>query len=306
MQSEKPKKFVSSLLVIILDVNPAQDILLNGEIKLSSILSSVVAFANSHLMLRTHNKVAVLASDPNSCDFIYSDQDELDFKKKTISSCKMGGSQYELFSHIDRSIKFNIMKFLRDAAEEPHMSRDTVFGASCAKSLCYINRLQNNLLPGEIMNSRILIISGCDNEGDKYIRCMNTFFTAQKQNVAIDACSLTHDVTLLKQACYITEGSYFRMPKLEGLLLYLQWIFLTEPSSRKKLVIPLAPQLDFRPFCFCHGNLTAIGFVCSLCLTIYCKISPICTTCEAVFKVRSTLAVKPKKKKTKVSSATTN
>ena len=50
---------------------------------------------------------------------------------------------------------------------------------------------------------------------------MNVFFTAQKQNVVIDVCSLDQDLSLLQQGCDITNGLYLRIPQLQGLLQYL-------------------------------------------------------------------------------------
>lgn len=50
-----------SLLVIVVDVNPAQRILVEETHKLTHCLDAIVAFTNCHLMLRTTNKLAVLA-----------------------------------------------------------------------------------------------------------------------------------------------------------------------------------------------------------------------------------------------------
>lgn len=43
-----------------------------------------------------------------------------------------------------------------------------------------IRRLIREADAGETLNSRILIITGSDNECDKYVRFMNIIFTAQK------------------------------------------------------------------------------------------------------------------------------
>lgn len=56
----------TSLLVIIVDVNPAQRILVEHGYKLTHCLDAIIAFANSHLMLKTTNKLAVLACNADS------------------------------------------------------------------------------------------------------------------------------------------------------------------------------------------------------------------------------------------------
>lgn len=50
---------------------------------------------------------------------------------------------------------------------------------------------------------------------------MNVFFTAQKQGVVIDVCTLDQHLSLLQQGCDITGGLYLKVPQLQGLLQYL-------------------------------------------------------------------------------------
>lgn len=71
------------------------------------------------------------------------------------------------------------------------------------------------------MNSRILIITGSGESASQYMNFMNVFFTAQKQGVLIDVCSLDQDLSLLQQGCDITGGLYLKVPQLAGLVQYL-------------------------------------------------------------------------------------
>ncbi|KAI5746278.1 hypothetical protein M8J77_001821 [Diaphorina citri] len=282
----------SSLLVVIFDTSLTQDVILNDEIKLSECLEIIITFVNAHLMLKSNNKIAMITCDSRSCAFIYPDEEQ------EPGQLRQTDGQYELFTHVEKTIRKNVQKFLVKTLEGEITRSDSLFGAACSIALCYIHRLENEKSLGDKMNSRILIITGCGNSGDQYIPCMNTFFTAQKQNVTIDVCSLQKEITLLQQACDITNGVFLKLPQLSSLLQYLLWVFLPDPTVRKKLVVPPPVSVDYRPFCFCHHELIDIGFVCSVCLAIYCKLSPICTTCEVVFKLKAPMkAVKVKKKK---------
>lgn len=51
----------TSLLVVILDTNPGQKILRENPHILTQCVDSVIAFANSHLMQKAQNKLAVMA-----------------------------------------------------------------------------------------------------------------------------------------------------------------------------------------------------------------------------------------------------
>ena len=48
-------------------------------------------------------------------------------------------------------------------------------------------------------------------------------------------------------------------------------------------------QVDFRAACQCHSKMTDLGFVCSVCMSVYCGFRPICMTCNAHFKLPTAL-----------------
>lgn len=127
--------------------------------------------------------------------------------------------------------------------------------------------MNRNKLPGEKAHARILVVTGSNECAAQYMTYMNVFFTAQKQNVVIDVCALDKSLSLLQQGCDITGGQYLRLPQLDGLLQYLLWVFLPDPDTRSKLVLPPAVKVDYRAACFCHRELIDIGYVCSVCLS---------------------------------------
>ena len=81
----------------------------------------------------------------------------------------------------------------------------------------------------------------------------------------------------------VSGGYYFRIEQIERLLQVLVWIFLPDTSERPQLGLPPQANVDFRAACFCHRQLVDVGFVCSVCLSIFCKFTPICSTCHTVF-----------------------
>lgn len=100
----------------------------------------------------------------------------------------------------------------------------------------------------------------------------------------IDSCTLLDDSNLLQQASSLTNGLYFRIPQINGLLHYLLWLYLPDLSARKMLVFPPKIQVDYRAACFCHQKLIDVGYVCSVCLSVFCSFTPICTTCNTNFR----------------------
>ena len=92
----------------------------------------------------------------------------------------------------------------------------------------------------------------------------------------------------------ISGGRYFRLDKIEKFLQVLIWLFLPDTCLRSEFGLPTPANVDYRAACFCHRQLVDVGFVCSVCLSIFCKFTPICSTCHTVF---ANMMVKKKKSK---------
>lgn len=63
-------------------------------------------------------------------------------------------------------------------------------------------------------------------------------------------------------------------------------VFSSDNKVRRFLALPQPKGVDFRASCFCHRRPIDQGFVCSVCLSVYCERLPECTTCGTSFAVR--------------------
>lgn len=286
-----------SLLVIIIDTNPVwwgqhflQD---NNQCDLFGCLDSILVFANSHLMMKHGNQLAIIASHTNQSYFLYpqgkteepvvTSDTNSETPTDEIGPRPSSDGRYELFTQVDEQITTQV-KSLILGAEEGQLYSDCVVAGSLAMALCFIHRMEKQMHLGDKMSSRILVIKGSEDNPAQYMNFMNTVFSAQKQNVVMDGCILGKDSSLMQQACDITGGTYLKLPSINGLLQYLLCVFLPDPDVRHKFILPARVQVDYRAACFCHRNLIDIGYVCSVCLSIFCSFSPICSTCQTTFK----------------------
>ncbi|KAM9446669.1 general transcription factor IIH subunit 3 [Clarias gariepinus] len=295
-----------SLLVIVVDVNPiwwGQQSQKEPQFTLSKCLDAVIVMANSHLVMTRTNKLALIASHCQENHFLYPSKywKPGDAAGDHATGSGTGDGKYELLSVADDVIADEIRKLMARTQVRGHQT-DTLLAGSLAKALCYIHRVSKELEAGQDMKSRILVIKAAEDCALQYMNFMNVIFAAQKQNVLIDACVLDSDSGLLQQACDITGGLYLKIPQKTALVQYLLWVFLPDADQRSQLVLPPPVHVDYRAACFCHRNLIEIGYVCSVCLSIFCNFSPICTTCETAFKIPLPQMMKPKKKKLKVSN----
>ncbi|XP_010895613.4 general transcription factor IIH subunit 3 [Esox lucius] len=294
-----------SLLVIVVDVNPiwwGQQANREPQFTLSKCLDAVMVMGNSHLVMTRNNKLAIIASHCQESHFLYpfklwkSGDGHGDDNPSTS-----GDGKYELLS-VANDIMAEEIKILMSRTEVKGNQTDTLLAGSLAKALCYIHRVTKELEAGQEIKSRILVIKAADDCALQYMNFMNVIFAAQKQSILIDACVLDSDSGLLQQACDITGGLYLMIPQKIALAQYLLWVFLPDSDQRSQLVLPPPVHVDYRAACFCHRNLIEIGYVCSVCLSIFCNFSPICTTCETAFKIPLPQMVKAKKKKLKPST----
>ena len=142
-----------------------------------------------------------------------------------------------------------------------------------------------------MLHSRILLISVSPSQdlAHQYIPIMNSIFACQRLSIPIDICQIpapnapSTSTVFLQQASDATKGIFIPLSNATsaGLLQYLMMAFLPTQSSRLHLVLPTRIDVDFRAACFCHRRVVDIGFVCSICLSIFCSVPEDgeCLTC---------------------------
>lgn len=161
---------------------------------------------------------------------------------------------------------------------------EPLISGALALALCRINRKKE-----DFQSSRVVIITPTSDHPffltSQYMNFMNCFFTSQKMDVVIDVATANTEAedssnSILRQACDITGGTYLSISNYKALLQYLMWVLLPDCETRKSLVLPEKIPVGSRAACFCHRTLIDIGYVCSVCLSVFCTFSPICSTCK--------------------------
>ncbi|PSN73186.1 RNA polymerase II transcription factor-like protein B subunit 4 [Corynespora cassiicola Philippines] len=246
----------------------------------------------------------------------------------TTSAFVENPNKYRPFSVVESSIMQNLEKLLGETTEK-HLAATptTLIGGALSLALSYIAKATIRHSPVDSsadnplaaladsegsdlqrvpLTSRILIVSVSGDLANQYISVMNSIFAAQRNRIPIDILKLAGDTVLLQQASDATGGVYMKPDRPEGLLQYLMMAFLPDATARRSLVMPSAAGVDFRAACFCHRRVVDIGYVCSVCLSIFCSANlpdNLCLTCGSYLSLRSattkTPALIPKKKKKK-------
>ncbi|KAL2416558.1 hypothetical protein ABEF95_003601 [Exophiala dermatitidis] len=119
--------------------------------------------------------------------------------------------------------------------------------------------------------------------------------TSAGDNNTTTAGNTSNSTVFLQQAADATHGIFIaaQLPKSQSqsqaspassqaFLTYLLTSLLPSPSTRAAhLILPTRIDVDFRAACFCHRNVVSVGFVCSICLSIFCSVpeNADCLTC---------------------------
>ncbi|PWA02437.1 hypothetical protein BB558_001412 [Smittium angustum] len=262
-----------SLLVIIMDCNPFQ--WEKNDISIKEATSQLLVFINAYLALKPENSLAIVGSSVDKCEFFYPSSS---LQTKNDEMIDVGYSQ---FKKTDEKIIQHLYQFYENTKLPTIHDHDTCrLANSLSKALSYINKIKKGVSNNNI-HPRIMILSVSNDDAKQYIPTMNSIFAAQKLDVIIDVCRISKTKSMfLEQASEITGGNYVEEILPTGLLQTLLFSFLPDQYTRQFLSAPTKKDVDFRAVCFCHKRVVDIGYVCSACLSIFCRHVPVCTTCQ--------------------------
>ncbi|EOY16261.1 Basal transcription factor complex subunit-related isoform 1 [Theobroma cacao] len=279
-----------SLVVVLVDTNPF--FWSASSLSFSQFLSHVLAFLNAILTLNQLNQVVVIATGYNSCNYIFDSSSDLNQSFEN-------GRMPVMCSSLLQKLEEFLIKDEQLSKEVPEgRIKSSLLSGSLSMALCYIQRVFRSgaLHP----HPRILCLQGSPDGPEQYVAIMNAIFSAQRSMVPIDSCYMgAQNSAFLQQASYITGGVHHKPQHLDGLFQYLMTIFATDLHSRSFLHLPKPVGVDFRASCFCHKNTIDMGYICSVCLSIFCKHHKKCSTCGSVFGQAQSEAASTSDKKRK-------
>ncbi|KCV71440.1 hypothetical protein H696_02387 [Fonticula alba] len=295
------------------------------------ILDQFAVFFNIHLSLRRSSELALIVCHRGGARFVYpppkygdasraghppgagESHDEIDGRYE-----KLATAQKELVAQINE-LASEIMASQAAGSASVHQADDievTKMAAALSSALCYINRFNREnydpLLPQP--RSRILIVTAAAGAASAtrahYIPMMNCLASAQKAGACVDVCVLgaapssanqaaqtsEDGDTFLRQLAVMTRGIYWRVTDSSSVLQHLMCHFTADADARQHLPPPSHSQaaVDFRATCFCHRKQLDIGFICAVCLSVYCNDSlDMCSTCSTPFSVAGSLRPAP-------------
>jgi transcription initiation factor TFIIH subunit 3 len=244
-------------------------------------------FVNAFLLLSASNRVAVFAVHCDGCHLLY-DSPELaaasgsaaapssdDTSRREPSSCVAAAPA--------AAPAAALLQALRQLAQAtPARSGPSPLSGALSRALCYIQRATRG---PTALSPRILALHGSADAPAQYVAMMNAIFSAQAGAVPVDACLLGGaESPFLQQAAALTGGVYLRPARPGALLQYLLSVFAADACSRAALRLPTPRGVDFRASCFCHKRAVDVGFVCSVCLSIFCTVCAECSTCGTPFE----------------------
>ncbi|KAF6266389.1 transcription factor Tfb4-domain-containing protein [Scenedesmus sp. NREL 46B-D3] len=269
-----------------IDINygwSTNDLLYTWQYKLDRTGSTeVLLFLKAHQLLSENNHQCILALQPNGSPVLYTPS-SADGSAAAMPALVLERVQQLLIETPSAG----------QLHQQQQQQQEVALAAGLSRALCYANRL----LPRYGANGRhkakprvLSLLAGSDTPL-QYIPVMNCIFAAQHAGVALDACILgPADSAFMQQAAHITGGVYLRPHQPAALLQYLLGVFSADTATRASLSLGTGSgtqAVDYRASCFCHKNVIDTGYICSVCLSIFCKANmklSQCPTCGSQFK----------------------
>jgi transcription initiation factor TFIIH subunit 3 len=275
----------------------------------------IITFIRAYTLLNDRNRLALFTVGASSTSLLFATSN-CGLQHSSLPPSADPASY--ILDKLKDAIKHDEQQQFSKKVTTQHQHRFSMLSGALSRALCFINKVQqlqehdsvsgdssqisrpisrtnirtsNSRINNNTNNNtislapRVMCITGCPDAPSQYISMMNAIFASQRQHVAIDCCKLgpTHSVCI-QQASYMTGGVYIK-PKYPGAV--LQYLFASmsaDPSTRRLLKLPKAnSSVDFRASCFCHRNRVDVGFVCSVCLSVFCDKVKECSTCSTVF-----------------------
>ena len=241
-------------------------------------------------------------------------------------------NKYRPFLQVETQLRQNLQALIRRTSPEvlASQSDSTQIAGALTLALTYINKQTILASPAAdstdptghtavhsdtsasaghpSLVSRVLILSVSPDLSAQYIPIMNAIFAAQRRHIPIDVLKLAGSAGFLQQASDATGGAYVEQAGGGGRAALLQALlqaYVADATARRALVVAAAAAVDFRAACFCHRRVVDLGFVCSVCLSIFCEPLPdarclTCATCLELppgYDVRPAVVPRRKKKK---------
>ncbi|KAG5524745.1 hypothetical protein RHGRI_031427 [Rhododendron griersonianum] len=295
-----------SLLMVLIDTNPFFWSAANTtSLSFSKFLSHVVAFLNSVLLLNQLNQVVVIATGINTCDYLYD----------SAAAGALPNQRAE--SLLQKLVEFVVKDEQLGKEDSVDGTGSSLLSGSLSMALCYIQRVFRS--GPHHPQPRILCLHGSPDGPEQYVAIMNAIFSAQRSMVPIDSCLLgAQHSAFLQQASYITGGVYLKPQQLDGLFQYLSTCYLFISSlvlhefhmelkclasvhvlcvilrQYSQVICILGTFYNFLSLwgwisvprkCFCHKNTIDMGYICSVCLSIFCKHHKNCSTCGGLIAI---------------------
>ena len=286
-----------ALLTIIVDVDfsswhERRENCRENCILYQELVSALVAFCNTYVLMHRQNRLCILASHPGQagCTQIYPRRE----LGNSVSGADIVCDDFVPLGHLLPSILASgfLDSFLLNGIENGNVSDNdnaaTGAGSSLSKALskalCVTHRQVSS---NPKLQPRLLLMQLRRDHPPCYNSIMNSIFSADRLNCPIDAIVLSpqNDSHFLQQACYLTRGTYQCPTDQRDLLQVLMTHCLASPSSREVLQGCVQKTVDFRATCYCHKTPVEFAYLCSVCLALSCEPRESCVVCGTVATV---------------------
>ncbi|KAJ6113209.1 hypothetical protein N7512_008533 [Penicillium capsulatum] len=268
-----------SLLTVIIDTNPYAWAALEDSLPLSKAVANILVFVNAHLACNYANEVAVVASHSQKAAWLYPVQHGGQASSDGDGDVAMNGTngastpqtnKYRPFRQVEEQVTRNLADLMASTdSEDLRGNTSTMLAGALTLALSHMNR-RTIAWAEEHGGSKLedaAAEAGAGGGGSGAQGRYSASNDDERLQCRLLIISWRRGLPAAGLRRY--KGVYMSLAEPRGLLQYLMMAFLPDQRSRRRLVLPTRVDVDFRAACFCHRRVVDVGFVCSICLSIF-------------------------------------
>lgn len=291
-----------------------------SSLSLSFTLDSIIAFAHQYNTLNRDNRISFWTMDDERCVLFISFHIFSNSTLLSLSNSYFGSklvypttNKENNSNPITAMFEFGLFreatqKVILDSSKATIQLEPPIAPLHAALSRCflYLSRQEQELcasaseidseleiplsLGASQFPARILVLTLSKDSNIHTLPTINAMFACHKRNIIIDSLVLSSSVISprLQVAAELTGGYHCNVTQKSELQKLLLSTFIVDAPMRDVgLKLPKLVHVSHKATCFCHSRSISIGYVCSVCLAVFCEPCAPCRVCSVEFSQES-------------------
>ncbi|KAI3385039.1 hypothetical protein SNEBB_005687 [Seison nebaliae] len=261
----------------------------NWEGELSILIESLCSFIRISQIINAKKRIIVIGCDSFISHFIF------DTNKYKDAPPLIRQIRIDIIDGIEELRKLSFDRLMR-RIDEDQLKTQYVLSEAVSRAVCIMTK---KLYRENVKNELILIqfdsvynpsINSIKNVSliptHQQMSSITSVFLLEKQNILFTVIHIisnervTNNRYIIQQAISATNGIYVEIERRTQLPKLLNYLLKSVGNTVERNMMKMNIVRSEHTTCCCHQQLIDQGYLCTTCLTLYCRLVPFCIFCR--------------------------